>query len=472
VSAIPAGVSDEDYQTYLQRLFETDFPASLWSEDAIAERFSVHFEDDFRYVHVWGKWLRWSCGVWRADETLDHFNHARHVCRGFAKDVRSSEHKQAERIAQMIESARTVASVVKLAASDRRHAADVAQWDQDPMLLNTPHAVVDLSTGQLRPHRREDYCTKSTAVSPDAACAPRAWFAFLWRVTGGDRRLIAYLQRLVGYALTGRTVEHSLAFLYGLGANGKSTFLNTITGLLGDYAYTAAMDVFLDSHNERHPTEIAALRGARLVVGQEVDEGKRLAISRVKALTGGDPITARYMRQDLFTFVPAFKLVLAGNHKPVLRNVDEAMKRRLHLVPFTQTIPPSERDKGLMDKLRAEWPGILAWAVRGCLRWQRLGLRPPRVIRAATDVYLQDEDVLAAWIEECTVREANAFTPSKQLHASHHAWAERYEERYYPMTRFMQLLEERGFERVRTRSANGVRGLRLTAADQQLELVK
>lgn len=469
----PPGVDAEDYRRVLEDLLNADFPASLWSEDAIAQRFSTYFEDDWRHVHSWGRWYQWHAqrGVWLQDETLEHFDLARMICRSFAADVRSSEHKAAERIAQLIESARTVAAVVKLASADRRHAADVHQWDRDPMLLNTPLGLVELATGKLVPHRRDAYCTNVTAAAPDFLSPPREWFRFLHRITGGDRRLVAYLQRLVGYCLTGNTSEHTLTFLYGLGANGKSTFLNTITGMLGDYAQIAPMDVFLEAHNERHPAELAMLRGARLVVGQETEQGRRWAVSRLKTLTGGDAISARFMRQDFFTFMPTFKLVLAGNHKPGLGNVEEAIKRRLHLVPFTHTIPAPERDKKLMEKLRAEWPGIMAWAVRGCLRWQRLGLRPPAIVRSATDDYLVDEDVLDAWLADCTARDANAFSSGKRLYDSHHAWAEARGEKFYGLRRLVQLLDERGFQRVRTRQANGFGGLRLLEQPKQRELV-
>lgn len=447
---------------------DAELPAK-WSEDAIARLFTRKHGADWRYVALWGRWLFWNGRRWCFDETLKHFDLARRVCREVAQEVRSSTLKNAERIACLIESARTVAAVVKLAAADRVHAAEVSEWDCDPWLLNTPDGLLDLRTGKLGEHDRGAYCTKMTAAAP--AGKAREWMRFLLRVTGGDRRLVAYLQRLIGYALTADTSEHALAFLYGLGANGKSTFLNTITHVLGDYAHVAAADVFLESHNERHPTDLAMLRGARLVVGQEIEEGQRWAAARIKSLTGGDPITARFMRQDSFTFTPTFKLVLAGNHKPGLRNVDEAMRRRLHLVPFTQTIPASERDPRLMQKLRRESSGILAWAVRGCLRWQRQRLRPPRVVRAATDLYLQDEDVLESWLNECVVREDEAFAASRQLHASYHAWAVSTGEKFYGSKRFVQLLEDHGFQRTRTNKANGFSGLRLLVPDNQGDLL-
>jgi putative DNA primase/helicase len=262
------------------------------------------------------------------------------------------------------------------------HAATIDQWDGDSWLINTPAGVVDLRTGQTRPHKLENYITKITAVAPGGA-APR-WREFLKRVTDGNEELIDYLQRMTGYCLTGSTQEHALFFLYGTGANGKSTFLNAITESMGDYHRTAPIETFTASNNDRHPTDLAGLRGARLVTANKTEEGRRWAESRIKTLTGGDKISARFMRQDFFEYIPQFKLIIAGNHKPGLRSVDEAIRRRFNLIPFTVTIPPEQRDENLGEKLKAELPGILAWMIQGCLDWQERGLDPPAIITDAT----------------------------------------------------------------------------------------
>ena len=225
---------------------------------------------------------------------------------------------------------------------------------------------------------------------------------FLERVTDDKRELQDFLQRICGYGLTGVTCEHAMFFLYGTGANGKSVFVNTILGMMGDYAKTAPIETFIDSKNQAHPTDVASLQGARLVTAVETEDGRRWAESKLKALTGGDRIAARYMRQDFFQFTPAFKLVVAGNHKPGLRSVDEAIRRRFNLVPFTVTIPAAERDPELMERLKAEWPGILQWAIDGCIVWQCGGLNTPAVVETATKEYFTAEDALARWLEERT----------------------------------------------------------------------
>ncbi|HEY0776573.1 MAG TPA: phage/plasmid primase, P4 family, partial [Gemmatirosa sp.] len=323
--------------------------------------------------------------------------------------------------------AKTVAAVERLAKADRAHAAVPEQWDADPMLLNTPGGTVDLRTGALRLHRRGDYCTKSTAVTPGGE-APQ-WDAFLAWATGGDDELYAFLRRMFGYCLTGVTTEHALFFHHGGGGNGKGTALNTVSFCLGDYAKTSPMETFTASHGERHPTELAMLRGARLVTAQETEEGRRWAESRIKALTGGDPITARFMRSDFFTFQPEFKLVIAGNHRPQLRNVDAAWRRRFHLIPWTQHVAGTAVNHALGDELRAEAPGVLAWMVQGCQEWLEYGLRPPAIVQDATAEYREAEDTFARWLDDCCVRRPGQWASSAELFGSWSQWAERLGER-------------------------------------------
>ena len=360
-------------------------------------------------------------------------------------------------------SARTVAAVERLAKADRRLAATVDQWDADPWLFNTPGGTIDLRTGKIRPHRTEDYMTKIAAAAPDLGCQTPLWLAFLERITGGDAGFQVFLQRAVGYALSGSIREHALFFLYGTGANGKSVFLETIAGIMGDYHKTAPIETFIDTGMERHPTDLAGLMGARLVTAIETEEGRRWAESKLKQLTGGDKIAARFMRQDFFEYTPQFKLFVAGNHKPGLRSADEAIRRRLHLLPFEVTIPLAERDRELAGKLKAEWPGILAWAVRGCLDWQENGLRPPEAVTRATKNYLDAHDLVDAWIADCCERDANAWAKRSVLFASWRGWTEEGNEYTGPQTRFYEKLEERGMRPHRDRIlGRGFHGLRLT----------
>jgi len=282
--------------------------------------------------------------------------------------------------------------------------------------------TVNLMTGDQYPPSAKDYMTKITAVMPAGNC--QMWRGFLDRVTDGDIELQAYLQRVAGYCLTGHTSEHAIFFLYGTGANGKSVFMNTLVGIMGDYAVTAPMETFVESRQDRHPTELAMLRGARLVTAAETQAGRHWNEARIKALTGGDRIPARFMRGDFFEFVPTFKLMIAGNHKPSRRNIDEAIRRRLHLIPFTVTIPQAERDLNLEEKLRGEWPGILQWAIEGTLEWRCGGLSPPAAVLEATDEYLNAEDDIGSWLGECCLEQADAQETSSALYGSWKGWAE------------------------------------------------
>ncbi len=362
-----------------------------------------------------------------------------------------------------IASARTIAAVEKLARSDRQHAATADQWDGDPWLLNTPGGTVDLRTGKLRPHRREDLLTKVTTAAPGGECP--IWRAFLVRVTAGDSEMQRFLQRVAGYALTGITRDHALFFAHGPGGNGKGCFVNTLTRVLGDYAAVAAMETFISTHADRHSTDLAMLRGARLVSAQETEEGRSWAEAKIKALTGGDPITARFMRQDNFTFLPQFKLIIAGNHKPSLQNVDEAIRRRFHLLPFTVTIPEAERDPRLPDKLAAESGGILAWAIEGCLDWQRVGLHPPEIVREATSKYLEEEDSFGSWLDECCVLDNRSWESSGDLYESWKVWAKKAGEREWKEKRFGQTMQKRGFEAGKTQGVRGYFGIALKRRD-------
>ena len=426
-----------------------------FSDDALALRFIDQHKDTLRYVPSLGKWLRWDGKRWCFDERLIAHDRMRKICRAAAIECNQAK------LAKLIASNKTAAAAERFARSDQRIVATVDELDADQWLLNTPGSTIDLHTMEEWPHRQSDLLTKITGVAPDASCSTPVWDAFLARVTDDQPELSAYLQRVAGYSLTGSTQEHALFFLYGLGANGKTTFLNAITACAGDYHRTAPIETFTASSVDRHPTDLAGLRGARLITAIETEEGRRWAESRIKSLTGGDKISARFMRQDFFEYTPQFKLIIAGNHKPGLKSVDEAIRRRFNLIPFTVTIPPDERDEALPEKLKAELPGIMQWMIDGCVDWQERGLAPPEVVTKATAAYLEAEDALAAWIEEAGQRDPNAWEKSSDLFASWAAWATKAGEYVGPMKRFLGVFETKGFTYERRRDGRGYRGLRL-----------
>ena len=441
----------------LPKQAEGDAPAAM-SEDFMAERFAHEHAERWRYVKPWGSWFEWRGDGWYKDETglIDH-----HAVQMTRKAIYWPEAKELSADARRrVNSRRTAGAIRDLAMSDRRLAAVADQWDSDTWLLGVPGGVVNLRDGTMHKARPEDYMTKRTACAPISE-APVQWLEFLKRVTDGDDQLIAYLQRFAGYSLTGETSEHALVFFYGTGANGKSTFLQTLSGLWQDYAVSAGFEVFAEAKGDRHPTEIARLRGARLVITEETDAGGRWNEGRIKRLTGGGKISAHFMRQDDFEFEPHFKLMIAGNHKPMIKAVDEAIKRRIHVVPFTVTIPPEERDKALVRKLEAEWPQILNWAIQGALAWQERSLSPVDSVVAATEQYVESEDVLGAWLDECCEREPASSADGKVLYESYRKWCEAQGENAWSRRGWSSAMLDRGFTQKRTKDARRFAGLEL-----------
>jgi putative DNA primase/helicase len=424
-----------------------------FSDEALALLFAERHAANLRYVAQWDKWLSWDGMRWGFDKTLHAFDRARHICR------EASSQANEPRVQVAVASAKTVAAVERLAKADRRMAATSDQWDADPWLLNTPNGIIDLRSGNMRGARPEDYCTKITAVAPGGECP--LWRSFLSRITRENQSLIDFMQIIVGYSLTGITREQALFFLHGSGGNGKGVFVSTVADILADYHATAAIETFTASQSERHPTDLAALRGARLVTVTETEEGRRWAEAKIKVVTGGDKIAARFMRQDFFEFVPSFKLIIAGNHMPNFRSVDEAIRRRFHLIPFSVTIPPQERDTQLFEKLKEEWPGILRWMIQGCLEWRRIGLQPPEAVKNATASYLQAEDTIATWIEESCTLDPQVRESSSALFASWSRWATKAGEPVGSQKNLAQNLDARGYQRYRSQVARGFLGIKV-----------
>jgi putative DNA primase/helicase len=424
-----------------------------FTDEALALRFASRHTEDLRYVAALSRWFAYTGTYWRLDDTLFAFDRARHICREASAECNKGK------IGSVLASAKTVSAVERLARADRKLVATIDQWDQDLMSLNTPAGRIDLRDGSLQAHSASDYCSRITAVAPGGVCP--TWHKFLERVTDHNDGLLAFLQRVAGYSLTGLTSEHALFFLYGLGANGNSVFLSTLAGILGDYHKTAPIETFTASSYDRHPTDLAGLRGARLVTATETEEGRRWAESRIKQMTGGDKMAARFMRGDFFEFTPQFKLVIAGNHRPGLRSVDEAIRRRFNLIPFTVQIPPAERDEKLTQRLKEEWPGILAWMLEGCLAWQSEGLSAPAVVTQATAEYLESEDAMSCWLEDKCERSHQSRTSSSDLFVSWKNWADAAGEPVGTQKRFSQKLEERGFEKERNRRGTDFVGIYL-----------
>lgn len=398
---------------------EDELSPPEFSELALAHELNRVYGARIRYVDAWGKWYIFNGRVWKEDQTQRIYSCAHKICVRVAASLSSSS--TAQKLARKITSSSCINAVVKIAQALPRIAATSDQWDADLWLLNTPKGVVDLHTGEMRKHDPNDYMTKITKVSPGGTC-PR-FLKFLSEITDDDEKMIAYLQRKNGYCLTGVTTEHAVFFIYGEGRNGKSVYLNTVSYVMGDYCTDAPITTFIVTNFEQHPTDLASLRGARMVRCSEVAKGQRWAEEKIKKMSGGDPVTARFMRQDFFTYDPQFKLEFIANVQPALRTVDEAAKARFQMIPFTVFIKPEDRDKNLETTLRGEAPGILQWMINGCLKWQEEGLAPPSAVIAASEAYINQQDVTEQWIEECCERQSVAPSTISKLWESWSKWA-------------------------------------------------
>lgn len=408
--ANPFTQDDVDTPLARQKTMPTNIGDFAMNEDGIALAFADRHKDELRFCHTVGKWFHWDGTRWKKEGTKLAFALAREICR----DVNQTG-------AKVLAKASTSGAVEKFAQADRSFAVTSDIWDQDPWLLGTPDGTIDLHSGVLRQPKQSDFITKQTSVGPAPYSECPVWFQFLDEATQGDEDLKHFLQQISGYCLTGDIREHALIFIHGDGGNGKGVFLNTINNILGEYATTAAMDTFTASRSDRHPTDMAWLQGARLVSASETEKGRAWAETRVKQLTGGDPITARFMRQDFFTFQPQFKLLIIGNHKPILKNVDAAARRRFNIIPFVHK--PIRPDRCLEAKLRAEYPAILRWMVDGCISWQQHGLKRPEVVLDATKDYFESQDSFQQWIEESCEVERNKSDTTARLFDSWKTWA-------------------------------------------------
>ena len=396
-------------------LEESENSAPQFSEDAIVQMFVRQCGRDWRYVNIWGQWLHWTGKVWKRDTVGAVMEAARIVCRDEAvKQNRPSDQRR-------LASARTIQAVVKIAGTDPMIAIDIDDLDQHLMLLNTPDGVIDLVTGTVGSHERHLLLTQITRANLSDHCPN--WIAFLSTITGSNFELMAYLARVAGYCLTGHTNEQAFFLLHGLGANGKSVFLQTLAYVLGDYAATAAADTFIKRSGTRHLSEIAGLRGARLVLMSETEADAQWAEARIKMVTGGEKLRANFMYKDLFEFTPQFKLLVGSNHRPALSEISEAMRRRLHLIPFNITIPVENRDTDLAEKLKNEADGILGWMLNGFHDLQQRGLRPPACVTSAVEEYFNTEDRFGQWMEECCETGSSFKEASRTLFASWANWA-------------------------------------------------
>jgi len=429
--------------------------------------------EEIRWCEPWSTWLCWDGTRWAIDVNRAIERRAEDVAQQVWEIAEASVRVRAPMAREWLQFAkassneRGLRAMVSLA---RSHVPiNPAVLDVDPWALNCVNGTLDLRDGKLRSHDPGSMFTKLCPVGYDPEAECPNFERMVATILGGDNDLIGFVQRALGYSITGDVGEQVLFFPYGRGANGKSTLLAAVHGTIGpDYAMQAADGMLLTKNSDAHPTEMADLFGKRFVTSIEVETGRRLAEARVKGLTGSDPVRARRMRQDFWEFLPTHKLWLAANHKPSIQGTENAIWRRIRLIPFNVVIAAAEQDKGLPGKLAAERPGILAWLVRGCLAWQREGLGKPTAVEAATAGYRAEMDVLGTFIEDCCIVGPEFTAKAADVFKAYKAWCETSGERPSNQRAFGLALSERGIER-RKNSSTWYIGLALTTGGREDE---
>ena len=423
-----------------------------FTDQANACRLIAEHCEYIRYVKESKGWCVYDGTRWIFDPPGGLYPFVRQTTEGlyqWAVTLDGDERQKMLREIQALESLNKQKAMIEIAATIPEIIISTSQLDSDQYLLNINGGTLNLRTGGLKIPAADDFISKLASVSynPSAVCP--IWLAFLVKIMGGNQRLINFLQRAIGYSLTGDTSEQCFFILYGSGANGKTTLMNIVRYLLADYAAQAAPDILMakDRQGGASP-ELARLPGVRFVATSETEDGQQFAEASLKQMTGQDTITVRHLYKEYFEFRPQFKIFFATNHKPTIKGTDNAIWRRVNLIPFAVTIPPEEQDRNLEQKLMQEMPGILNWAIAGCMAWQKDGLQPPEEVKAAVNEYRKDMDIISQWLDECCVLDPSHLTPQKHLYASYNEWSEENLGWSMKPQKFGRVLNERGFIRV------------------------
>jgi putative DNA primase/helicase len=448
-------------ETVMSKLIQIPSIEILDSDIANAKRLGVRHGKNLKFTPERG-WLVWDGQRWAVDDrSIQVQAFAKDTAVAIVEEIEDARDRDAlMKHAKRSQSKSGVEAMIWLTRSEPGIAARLTDFDKNAWALNVRNGTLDLRTGILRPHAREDLISNLVNVDFDPNAECELWDAFLWRVTHRNDDLYAYLWRFVGHLLAGDTSDQSLHFLYGLGANGKSVFCEVLMRLLGEYAMVASSDMIMIRSHGGIPNDIARLRGKRAAFMNETTQGARFDEAKLKDLTGGDTQTARFLHQEFFDFPPTHRIVIRGNHKPSINGTDEGIWRRPRILPFTVQIPVEERDRDLLRKLEGELPGILNWALRGCREWQDGGLKPPTIVTDAVNQYREESDTLGRFVAECCETHPNAQVKSSSLYKAYKDYCEQGGERWMSVKDFPAEIERRGFvykrERTGTRIYTGI----------------
>lgn len=429
-----------------------------------AERLVLAYRNDIRYCKEWGKWLIWDGNRWVIDKINQITTMAMEIIRNIYREA--AECPDPDRREKLIKHAtysereRSVLAIPKLAESIAGIPITQDQLDADPYLLGIKNGIVDLRTGELLKPQREQFITKQAQVNYDLDAQYPLFENFITKIMMGNENLIQFIQLAVGYSLTGITSERCMFILHGTGKNGKSTLLEILYTMLGDYAVRTPTETLMTKYyGSGIPNDIARLKGARFVSASESEEGQRLAESRIKDLTGKDAISARFMRGEYFDFIPEFKIWLATNHKPQIRGTDRAIWDRIKLLPFEYRISDEECDLHLLEKLKRETDGIFQWALAGCLAWGKNCLITINEVETAITNYRLEEDIIGQFIDDCCVLDGVSVTPVKDLYEEYDKWCQINKEKPVSKKRFSQRLYDRGLQQTRDTKTRYIKGI-------------
>ena len=421
---------------------------------------------NIRYNAAWKKWLVWNGRYWETDESgaLIHekgLEMVRNIYDDLLKTDDYRERIEIEKYGMLSESVRRREAFVK--AAQWKSALNIKSDDLDPnhWLLNLQNGTINVLTGEFRDHSQEEMITKIANVQYDPQADCPLWKQFIREIMDFKPELVNFLQTAAGWALTGNIEEQTMFILFGSGANGKTTFLNTILYLLGDYAIATPTESFMKKNADQNTNDIARLRGTRFVTTTEAEQGRRLSEPLIKKITGNDQMTARFLYGEYFNFTPTFKIFMATNHKPVIKGTDHGIWRRIKLIPFTTRIPDEKQDKNLEEKLKAEASGILNWLLEGTVRWRREGLRAPAAILNATDEYRGEMDVIGNFLKERCLQKKELSIRIRELYKAYDDWCDDNKEHAVSERFFSMRLKEMGFEQSRTAEARFWSGLAL-----------
>ena len=421
---------------------------------------------DIRYFPAWKKWLVWNGTHWETDEggALIHekgLDTVRNIYDELSKTYDYRERNEIENFAKISESMRRREAMVRTAQYIKELHIRSDSLDSSPWLLNVRNGTIDIQTGEFREHRQEDMITKLANVDYDPAADCPLWKGFIREIMDYKSDIIAFLQTAAGWAMTGDNSEQVMFILYGSGANGKTTFLNTLMYILGDYSIATQTETFMKKSGDQNTNDIARLRGTRFVTTTEAEQGRRLSEPIIKKITGNDKMTARFLYGEYFNFAPTFKIWMATNHKPVIKGTDYGIWRRIRLIPFTTRIEEDKQDKHLEMKLKNEASGILNWLLEGIDRWKRERLKAPASILNATDEYRGEMDVIGNFLKDCCTEEKDRTIRIRELYKAYADWCDENNEHAVSERFFSMRLKEMGFEQCRTAEARFWSGLAL-----------